>query len=449
MEKKILFLIVVFFIGFSCLGQFHVKNKVEIMIKYEDDVTQIPKKIYLHSSSPENKYFQSRIVVNNSLYTFYNVLPGKYRVGLIFSDDPGNEYQNIAFDSWIDKTTIYNEENGRVKTILQIKHNNEITVRRNFNLKVELVIQDKNIYTNGFIRGEDRRFKDYDYSIMYFDVGLIDPDFLQPNIVRDTRETSQQNKSTYQCDKVKTTENVSINMGCTNPQNTVKINVNTIVLGNALIEEVSSLDEAAAREHGIGVSADDEVTGESGRVLGKFRIKVIVDAQKYNIACKEYGDQCHCFFDTYAFPYIFTYRVWPTQDLLVELAHIIKVPYNGEVKEYDLRTDGDAARCYYEALKAHEMCHCPQFLRKYMGRVERALQKTCEEITQTYDCKNKETCNCSEVEICNRKWDTLYAVIKSTFVNKILEENKAGDLNDEIECDVPKYDLFNSCYYNK
>jgi len=419
------------------------------MIKYEDDVTQIPKKIYIHSSSLENQYFQSRIVGNNSMYIFYNVLPGKYRVGLIFSDDPGNEYQNIAFDSWIDKTILYNEESGRVKTILQIKHNNEITVRRNLNLKVELVIQDKNIYTNGFIRGEDRRFKDYDHSIIYFDVGLIDMDFLQSNTVRYLRETSQQNESTYQCDVEKTSEQVSVNMQCTNPQNTVKINLNKIVLANALIKEVSSLDEATAREHRIGVNTIDEVTGERGRALGRFRVKIVVDTKKYNISCKEHGDQCHCFFDTYAFPYLFTYRIWPTQDLLVEMAPFMKVPYNGEVKEYNLKTDSKAARCYYEALKVHEMCHCPQFLRKYMGRIERALQKTCEEITQTYDCKNKETCNCSEVEICNKKWYRLYDVIKSTFEKKYNEEHKPDELNDEIECNVPKYDLFNSCYYNK
>lgn len=417
MKKAILFILLLILIEVFVFPQFTVREKVEVQIIYSDIPPQKPLSLDLISAEDErDSSYTYSISGSQDSYTFYDVRPGKYYLGLDISEKMILVDVLVGFDI---------DENGNVTTSYSVA--NEIEVHESRNLKILLKFE-KGEFSSGFQKNKELKFKEFDFIEMTFyfasKAPIIDEingsssyalsdnsDNHFPKSI-ETLQYKMKTGKTLKWPNYKLSEKSYMpyfedcmhcrNGGMEGPDTYSGVNCDYMSIPELKVYYVLNsfmnipYDSSEAKKFGMGPKR-----------AGANRYTVAVERNSLKciaLLCQD----CKCKFECTPSLYVLTDIRFFKCDDLRQLGDKLEIPYideNNQMKtgiyDYSSGNDADCAcNSFEKAIIEHELLHCAQYAKEvkefFEGDVaDNILQKVCKG-TKKYKCKD-------DISKCNSK----------------------------------------------
>lgn len=438
MKKVVLLIVLMLLTGILAFPQFSVRSKVEVQLVYLDTPIQKPLSLELISAdndmglgsdmnldSEVEPAHSNPIIGSQWNYIFYDVVPGKYYLGLDFPERMVLMDVLVGFDI---------DDNGVVTTSYSVP--NEIEVHKNRNLKIELRFENGDS-SSGFQKNIEEHCSDYDYVGMTFFFASLEPviDVINGdgfNIVPDVNRQPFIEKSRvmarasrirntlffqqYHISQKSYMEYFTDCQYCRFSGSTGPETYNGVDCTYLSIPKFKVYYHLKSIKHAPFGSPDAKAFGLGPRRPGANKYTIYVHKESLKcvaLSCLKIDKKCMCKFE--CTPNLIVHadiRYFKCADLRM-IGDKVKIPYldergKEEIETYDYYESDCACSSFEEAIKEHEILHCAQYHRQMKdlfdgGGAADILNKVCKKIKK-FNCKG-------DISVCENK----VGVVKSQF----------------------------------
>ncbi len=462
MKKIILLIVLLLLADVFVFSQFAVSEKVEVQIIYSDIPLHKPLNLELISEESDRDFSYSYPVIDSQdSYTFYDVRPGKYYLGLDFTERMHIMDVLVGFDI---------DESGNITTSYSVP--NEIEVHENRNLKIELRLENGG-YSSGFQKHIEEQYNDFDFIGMTFHFATLDPIFDEVNgnvlntfsdgnvkyfleksgsIARSMRVRRTLSWERYHISRKSYMHYFDDCMHCRTGGQSGPDTYNGVDCNYMSIPGLEVYYVLNSFMHAPYGSEEANKFGMGPNRAGANRYTVAVDKKSLKcIALSCLDQKCKCKFECIPTLIVLTdIRYFKCEDLR-RVGDKVKTPYLDEnnrekIEEYNFYSGEDAdcvCNSFERAIIEHELLHCAQYYRKvkefFQGEVaNNILIKVCKK-TKKYECKG-------DVSKCKSNLEKVKRRFRKLISKYFGEDLKALEGEREKEAFDYMFQIFNFLY---